>query len=163
MSLILGTSTIFDVPESRKDLSRFFQNRPGLEIPGGDFHFVLRTKTQVYAPARQWRYADMVTSARISDILNTLPPGFVFEDSNRALVHLATLVEAQWNGDYNGPLSRQGTTLVVMETEGTIVWASLSYDGHRRVWRCIAHKQQGIFVSLRWAAGTRILTAFDND
>jgi len=140
----------------------FFKPREGLWTSSNFNYFILSgaSKKKVSADETTIGHADLVQAANDAEIRAELPEGYVFEDVDTFLVHLATLIESQWGGK-SGTLQSSGYANIFnvkvnnVKVNGVDFTVFVSWVGGRMGWICGAARLD----NTRYFAGFRSFSA----
>jgi len=153
----LTVLTPVTVASNTINLHDFFKTREGLWKSSNFNDFILSgaSKKKMSADEATISYADLAQAANDAEIGAELPEGYVFEDVDTFLVHLATLIEGQWGGKEGALLNNGYANIFYVKVNGSVFAASVSWYAGRREWFCRADRLDG----LRWRAGFRAFSA----
>ena len=135
----------------------FFQTREGLWTSNNFNDYILSglSKKKVSVNEMVVGYADLAQSANDAEIGSELPEGYVFEDVNMFLAHLATLIEGQWGGK-EGVLQNNGyINIFYVKVNDEVFAVGVRWRAAYREWSCNADHLAG----RRWFAGLRAFSA----
>lgn len=120
----------------------FFETRKGLGTSKNFDNFILSgtSKKKVSAHEVTISYADLVQAANDAEIDGELPEGYVFEDVDTFLVHLATLIEGQWGGKGGTLLNNLDSNIFYVEVNGEVFAVSVVWCSFYWRWRCYADR-----------------------
>lgn len=135
----------------------FFKTREGLWTSSNFNNFILSgaSKKKVSAAETTIGYADLAQAANDDEIGNELPKGYVFEEVDTFLAHLATFVEGQWGGKEGVLLNNGYANIFYVKVNGEVFAVHVRWFAVNRVWDCYAYRLDG----RRWAAGCRAFSA----
>ena len=135
----------------------FFKTREGLWTSSNFNNFTLSgvSKKKVTADEATIGYADLAQAANDAEIAGELPEGYVFEDVNVFLVHLATLIEGQWGGKEGTLLNNGYANIFYVKVDGEVFAVDVYWVADRRRWSCYADRLD----DSRCYAGNRAFSA----
>lgn|GEM_PF-1781065 len=135
----------------------FFKIREGLWMSSNFNDFILSgaSKKKVSADETTIGYADLAQHANDAEIGTELPEGYVFEDVDTFLVHIATLIEGQWGGKEGTLLNNGYVNIFSVKVNGEVFAVSVRWNADRRRWFCFAYR----LGDDRWYAGGRAFSA----
>ncbi|MCA9328441.1 hypothetical protein KC959_01605 [Candidatus Saccharibacteria bacterium] len=135
----------------------FFQTREGLWTSNNFNDYILSglSKKKVSVNEMVVGYADLAQSANDAEIGSELPEGYVFEDVDTFLAHLATLIEGQWGGKEGTLLNNGYANIFYVKVNGEVFAVSVDWSADYRWWGCSAYRPGGY----RWRAGDRAFSA----
>jgi hypothetical protein len=113
------------------------------------------SKKKVLADETTISYADLAKEANDAEIGAELPEGYVFEDVNMFLAHLATLIEGQWGGKEGMLLSNGCANIFYVKVNGEVFAVDVLWLAGNREWSCSADR----LADDRWCAGYRAFSA----
>lgn len=135
----------------------FFKTREGLWMSSNFNDFILSgaSKKRVSAAETTIGYADLAQAANDAEIGGELPEGYVFEDVDVFLAHLATLIEGQWGGKKGTLLINAYANIFYVKVKGEVSAVNVAWNAGNRRWHCRAPRLDG----RRWSAGHRAFSA----
>lgn len=154
----LSNLTSVTIPANEINSSNFFKTREGLWTSDNFNNFILSgaSKKKVSADETTIGYADLVQAANDAEIAGELPEGYVFEDVDLFLAHLATLIERQWGGKNGTLLNNNGrSNIFYVKVSGEVFAVLVDWHAGLREWYCFADRLD----DRRWFAGYRAFSA----
>jgi len=100
-------------------------------------------------------YADLAQAANDTGIGGELPLGYVFEDVETFLVHLATLIACQWDGKSGILLNNGYANIFYVKMKCEVFAVDVYWFTDCRGWFCRACR----LGDRRWFAGSRAFSA----
>lgn len=135
----------------------FFKTRAGLWTSSNLNDFILSgaSKKKVSADEATIGYADLAQAANDAEIGAELLEGYVFEDVNMFLVHLATLIEGQWGGKEGTLLNNGYANIFYVKVNGEVFAINVFWNAGDRKWYCGAYRLD----DCRWPACYRAFSS----
>ena len=135
----------------------FFKTRDGLWV-SSDFNDLIlscASKKKVLVEEVSIGYADLAQVVNNAEIGVELPEGYVFEDVDAFLVHLATLIEGQWGGKEGTLLNNGYANIFYVKVKDEVFAVRIHWNAIDRKWFCYAYR----LGDYRWSAGSRTFSA----
>lgn len=135
----------------------FFKTHEDIWTSDNFNRFILSgaSKKRVSADEATIGYADLAQDAADAEIGGELPEGYIFEDVDTFLVHLATLIESQWGGKERTLLDSGYSNIFYVKVNDEVFAVHVRWYADRRRWGCSANR----LVDDRWSAGIRAFSA----
>jgi hypothetical protein len=135
----------------------FFNTRKGLRTSSNFNNFILSgaSEKEVSANKATISYADLAQAANDGEIGGELPEGYVFEDVDVFLAHLAALIECQWDGKEGALLNNGYANIFYVKVNGAVFAVRVNWYADHRKWLCFASRLD----DFRWDAGDRAFSA----
>ena len=135
----------------------FFKAREGLWTSDNFNEFILpcASKKKVSADEATLGYANLAQAVNDAGIGGELPEGYVFENIDAFLVHLATLIKGQWDGKSGTLLNNGYVNIFYVRVNGEVFAVHVYWHADSREWHCRADRLD----DFRWDAGDQVFSA----
>jgi len=152
----LNNTTSLTVASNAVNPHDFFKTRKGLWTSSDFNNFILSgASKKVSADETSIGYADLAQAASDVEIGGELSEGYVFEDVDTLLTHLATLIEGQWGGKSGTLLNNGYANIFYVKVNGEVFAVNVYWSAVSRGWHCYARR----LGDGRWNAGRRVFSA----